>query len=212
MPKSRKKKVPVTRSAPCNTSSTPERTRTVIRRFHILLKKQAQLQQRRDVMNPEDAGELRDVEREIEELGGLKAYQQMSSIGQGADRGGGTEKVFIGWLRELGADGRTARHGDSESVRGDSSSSSVTADAKGHADAQRDVLELLEVGALKPDNYSSCSTWIRCTPMDLRSRHPGIVEQDFLLMDEVKHRERWGALSLSLVLNFVPEPKDRGES
>lgn len=46
--------------------------------------------------------------------------------------------------------------------------------------------------------------------MDLRSRHPSILEQDFLLLNEDEHREKWNILSLSLVLNFVPEAKDRG--
>jgi 25S rRNA (adenine2142-N1)-methyltransferase len=46
--------------------------------------------------------------------------------------------------------------------------------------------------------------------MDLRSRHPSILEQDFLLLDENEHRASWDIISLSLVLNFVPEPKDRG--
>lgn len=49
---------------------------------------------------PDDA--LARVNREIDELGGLETYQRMSSIGQGDDRGGGSEKVLIGWLRELG--------------------------------------------------------------------------------------------------------------
>lgn len=44
---------------------------------------------------------LDELDREVEELGGLAAYQRMSSIGQGEDRGGGSEKVFIGWLREM---------------------------------------------------------------------------------------------------------------
>jgi 25S rRNA (adenine2142-N1)-methyltransferase len=70
---------------------------------------------------------------------------------------------------------------------------------------------LLEVGALKHDNYRSCSTWIDATPMDLRSRHPAILEQDFLLMDSaVEHSGKWDIVSLSLVVNFVPEPRDRG--
>lgn len=70
---------------------------------------------------------------------------------------------------------------------------------------------LLEVGALKPDNYRAYSSWIHCTPMDLRSRHPSIVEQDFLLMDQDEHKDKWDVISLSLVLNFVAEPKDRGQ-
>jgi 25S rRNA (adenine2142-N1)-methyltransferase len=47
--------------------------------------------------------------------------------------------------------------------------------------------------------------------MDLRSQHPAILEQDFLLMDEAEHKEKWDIISLSLVLNFVPEPKNRGD-
>ena len=49
---------------------------------------------------------LGNVDREIEELGGLAAYQRMSSIGQGVDRGGGSEKVLISWLREMGMSSR----------------------------------------------------------------------------------------------------------
>jgi hypothetical protein len=46
--------------------------------------------------------------------------------------------------------------------------------------------------------------------MDLRSRHPSIIEQDFLLMDEDENRSKWDIISLSLVVNFVPDPRDRG--
>lgn len=47
--------------------------------------------------------------------------------------------------------------------------------------------------------------------MDLNSRHPSILEQDFLLLDEEQNRKKWDLISLSLVLNFVPKPPDRGE-
>lgn len=69
---------------------------------------------------------------------------------------------------------------------------------------------LLEVGALKPDNYQSCSSWMDAVPIDLRSRHPSITEQDFLLMDPQENEENWDVVSLSLVVNFVPEARDRG--
>lgn len=70
---------------------------------------------------------------------------------------------------------------------------------------------LLEVGALKPDNYASCTSWLDVTPIDLRSRHPLIREQDFLEMDVEENEAKWDIISLSLVVNFVPERKDRGE-
>ena len=36
---------------------------------------------------------------------------------------------------------------------------------------------MLEVGALKPDNYSSCESWLETTCIDLRSNHPSIIER-----------------------------------
>jgi 25S rRNA (adenine2142-N1)-methyltransferase len=72
-------------------------------------------------------------------------------------------------------------------------------------------LQLLDVGALMPDNYGSCSSWVQCTPIDLHSRHPAIREQDFLLMGEAEQSGKWDVISLSLVLNFVPDPRMRGE-
>jgi 25S rRNA (adenine2142-N1)-methyltransferase len=98
MPKVRKRRIPITSSTPLKpTSSTPAHTRKIIRRFHVLLKRRAQLQS----LDGAQEG-LREVEREMEELGGLSAYQRMSSIGQGTDRGGGCEGVLIAWLREVG--------------------------------------------------------------------------------------------------------------
>lgn len=90
-----------------------------------------------------------------------------------------------------------------------------------------DVVSLLEVGALKPDNYDSCSAWIDVHPIDLRSRDSRIMEKDFLDIDldaqwegtevgkekvkGVVNREGWDVVSLSLVVNFVPDVRDRGE-
>lgn len=73
------------------------------------------------------------------------------------------------------------------------------------------MVRVLEVGALKPDNYASCSSWMDVTSIDLHSRHPAIREQDFLEMSQDVNKEKWDLISLSLVVNFVPEPKDRGE-
>lgn len=75
----------------------------------------------------------------------------------------------------------------------------------------KDSISLLEVGALKADNYKTCKSWIDCMPIDLHSRHPHIIEQNFLTMDMREHENKWDAISLSLVVNFVPLPADRGE-
>ncbi|KZT00310.1 uncharacterized protein LAESUDRAFT_666425, partial [Laetiporus sulphureus 93-53] len=97
---------------------------------------------------------------------------------------GGSEKVLMGWLKERGV---------------------ASASLKEHT-----MLRLLKVGALKPNNYASCTAWIHNTSIDLRSNHPAIAEQDFLLMSEAEHCEKWDIISLSLILNFVPDAKDRG--
>ncbi|TRM59376.1 nucleolus protein [Schizophyllum amplum] len=158
MPKARKKKTPVTGPGPSEaTSGKPGTTRTVIRRFHVLLKRRAQLEQTSTTRDAATVQELASISAEVDALGGLEKYQEMSAIGQSEDRGG-----------------------------------------------------LLEVGALKPDNYGTCQSWIDAMPIDLHSRHPSILEQDFLAMDEGEHRAAWDVVSLSLVVNFVPDAKDRG--
>lgn len=115
MTKSRKRKVPITSEVvsgrnltakstaiggnSSSSSSKPQSSRTVIRKFHVLLKRKAQLEKQKACAETSTA--LDELDREVEELGGLAAYQRMSSIGQGEDRGGGSEKVFLGWLREM---------------------------------------------------------------------------------------------------------------
>lgn len=125
MPKARKssRKLPITTPvgpagtsrSPSGTSNNPSATRTLIRRFHVLIKRKGQLQKLLKNGNSSDnhlkaKWELSAVEDEITQLGGLEVYQRMSSIGQGHDRGGGSEKVFIEWLEELG-EAQTARDG-----------------------------------------------------------------------------------------------------
>jgi hypothetical protein len=63
---------------------------------------------------------------------------------------------------------------------------------------------------LKADNYRGCSSWIDNTPIDLNAQGPGITQQDFLQMKEHENACKWDVLSLSLVLNFVPDPRERG--
>jgi len=182
MGRTRKRKAPVVQPAQIRsvTSVNKNSSRAIIRQFHCLLRNKVRLEKQK--ATPENARALAQVEREIESIGGLNTYQKMSTIGQSNDRGGGSEKVLIPWLKGQGLE-------------------AVGAKSK---------LKLLEVGALKPDNYASCSSWLDVTPIDLNSRHPSIREEDFLLMNEVEHANKWDLISLSLVLNFVPDARDRG--
>jgi hypothetical protein len=72
---------------------------------------------------------------------------------------------------------------------------------------------LLEIGALLPDNYASCSSWIKNHPIDLQSTQEGVLQQDFFDRPlPAIPEDAFDVISCSLVLNFVSEPKDRGES
>jgi len=102
MGKARKRRIPIASSADTVKSSTPHSSRAIIRQFHVLLKRKVQLEKK----SPPDtvsSKELVEVEDQIAKLGGLELYQHMSAIGQGDDRGGGSEKVLVGWLKAMGA-------------------------------------------------------------------------------------------------------------
>jgi hypothetical protein len=93
MPKgSRRRKLPVTVAERYGSSSTPHTSRTIIRKFHTLLKQQKSAQ----------GDTLTSINHELEKLGGLEKYQHMSCIGQGTDRGGGGEKILMGWMKQMG--------------------------------------------------------------------------------------------------------------
>ncbi|KAF9475069.1 nucleolus protein [Pholiota conissans] len=182
MAKARRRKNSIVTAPPASTSSASvaaQSCRKTIRKYHVLLKKRRQLESQ--TAHGQVLG-LEEIDEQLAALGGLEKYQELSSLGQREERGGGSEKIFIAWMREL--DVHRTQEG-------------------------KEKLRLLEVGALKPDNYKSCLSWIDCMPIDLHSRHPQIVEQDFLNLDINEHKQRWNAISLSLVLNFVPLPNDR---
>lgn len=71
---------------------------------------------------------------------------------------------------------------------------------------------MLEIGALSPHNAAAMKHWVTNTPIDLNSQHPDILQQDFLERPLPKtEEERYNIVSCSLVLNFVPDPHDRGK-
>lgn len=37
------------------------------------------------------------------------------------------------------------------------------------------------------------------------------MEKDFFTLKMEEHKEKWNAISLSLVVNFIPSPADRGD-
>lgn len=68
---------------------------------------------------------------------------------------------------------------------------------------------LLEVGCLKVDNECARSKMFEPhVRIDLNSQHPQILRQDFMTMSETR---KFGVISLSLVVNYVPHSNIRGK-
>ncbi|KAI7118829.1 nucleolus protein [Hortaea werneckii] len=127
---------------------------------------------------------VRELKKRIEEFGGLESYQQASIQGQAKDRGGDSSVVLMEWLKSM-----------SNSTQATSSK-----------------LRLLEVGALSTKNACSKSGMFDIERIDLNSQAKGIKQQDF--MDRPlpsSDSERFNIISLSLVLNYVPDAEGRGE-
>lgn len=161
-------------------------TRSLIRKHHTLQKRLSHaLTDNNDTL----AESLR---QEIEAAGGIQTYQRASILGQSAIRGGDSSKTLMNWLVVL-LDSNLAR--------------------KDQLSARR--LRLLEVGAISVDNACSRSGVFDIERIDLHSQHADILEQDFmerLLPSNGKIEEDgFDVVSLSLVVNYVGDAKERGD-
>jgi 25S rRNA (adenine2142-N1)-methyltransferase len=159
-------------------SLSSQATRTLIRSHHQLNKKlETAKSQGKDA-------EVEELQKKIEDLGGLKSYQQASIQGQSNDRGGDSSVVLMKWLES-------------------------TAHALSKAEPK---LRLLEVGALSTSNACSKSGHFDVQRIDLNSQGDGILQQDFMERPLPKSAaEQFDIVSLSLVLNYVPDAPGRGE-
>ncbi|KAL2848461.1 putative methyltransferase-domain-containing protein [Aspergillus pseudoustus] len=142
------------------------------------------LKQRAQASRAGDIGLVDKLDTQIQANGGLESYQLASRIGQSSERGGDSSKVLIDWI--------------SPGLAGLKTTSSK--------------FRVFEVGALSTKNACSRNENLDVVRIDLNSQGPGILKQDFMerplpLGDE----DRFHLISLSLVLNYVPDPVGRGE-
>lgn len=138
---------------------------------------------------------MKKLEESIEEQGGLESYQVASITGQSASRGGDSSKLLVSWLKSWKPLVQTQGPTHDPERRANPNSSP----------------RLLEVGALSTTNACSTCGVFNVTRIDLHSQAPGILTQDF--MERPLPRtdgERFDVISLSLVLNYVPDAHGRG--
>lgn len=148
-----------------------------------LINKHHQLEkQRRQAAAKGDTEEQAVIAAELAKLGGLDHYQKASLQGQSLDRGGDTSKVLLEWL------------------------------PVSELRKREQPLRMLEVGALSTRNACSTSGVFDVQHIDLNSQEPGILQQDFMERPLPEtDLEKFDIISLSLVLNFVPEAGGRGQ-
>ncbi|KAL2022288.1 hypothetical protein VTK56DRAFT_5686 [Thermocarpiscus australiensis] len=140
---------------------------------------------RRQAIAKGDKAEEEAIEAEIRALGGIERYQEASLQGQRHDRGGDSSRVLMQWLQPC-------------------LSSQLTVSGR--------RLRMLEVGALSTQNACSKSGHFEVERIDLNSQEDGILQQDFMERPLPRDEsELFDIVSLSLVLNFVPDPRERGE-
>ncbi|KAH8674087.1 putative methyltransferase-domain-containing protein [Xylariales sp. PMI_506] len=158
-------------------------TKALINAHHVLEKRKAQAIAKGDKL--EEAA----ADREIADLGGIEKYQQASLQGQRTDRGGDSSKVLMGWLKPTHAALKTLASGESPGP-----------------------LRMLEVGALSTTNECSTSKMFAVQRIDLNSQAEGILQQDFMERPLPQDESgKFDIISLSLVLNFVPDARGRGK-
>ncbi|KAI8989456.1 putative methyltransferase-domain-containing protein [Pilobolus umbonatus] len=186
MPKKPKKKIPITqRIQPTTAQFRHSRVETarLIRRFHILNKELAKCQS-----IPSSLATItrqNEIKKEMEDMGGIDWYQKASQLGQSNERGGNSSKWLIQTLKS---------------------------ECKQTLDNSTKPLQVLDVGAVAPDNYKLYSSWMKAKPIDLNPQHEDIQKQDFLKMvPPAEDKNRFDIVSLSLVINFVGDPRERVE-
>lgn len=142
--------------------------------------------QRQQAVARNDATAVAKIDADIVALGGIEEYQRASLQGQRNDRGGDSSKILLDWLRPAHAELKTLPAGSR--------------------------FRMLEVGALSTENACSRSGLFQMEHIDLNSQESGIKQQDFMERPLPRSdEERFEIISLSLVVNYVPDATVRGQ-
>ncbi|KAG0240536.1 hypothetical protein BGW41_006931 [Actinomortierella wolfii] len=150
-----------------------------------------------------DLARIIEIRQQMENLGGLDMYQKASTLGQSKQRGGDSSRWLVPILQRIYFPEKTSDTSTTTSATTTNTTKKLTLDPP---------LRLLDVGALSPFNYQKQSSWIRVTPIDLNPQHPQIQKMDLLEMPiPTRSEDLYDVVCLSLVVNFVGDPRQRGE-
>ena len=170
-------------------------TRAVIRTHHNLLKAHTR------AVAVGDTSAVKKLEQDIADNGGLVQYQAASILGQSQSRGGDTTKHLLDFLlpaRVLLKQGLPI--------------SCSARSAEDHLRAETEHFRMLDVGALSTNTAASRSGIFDITRIDLNSQEKEILEQDFMKRPlPTTNVEKFDIVCLSLVVNYVPDAKGRGD-
>ncbi|KAL3427099.1 nucleolus protein [Phlyctema vagabunda] len=162
-------------------SISSKATRTLIRTHHTLEKRKAK------AIADGDVATAAAVSQQIEKQGGIESYQRASLTGQRNERGGDSSKILMDWLLPIQPKLKEISE-------------------KGNQ------FRMLEVGALSITNACSRSRLFEVERIDLNSQGEGIKQQDFMERPIPKDAsEQFSIISLSLVLNYVPDAIGKGQ-
>ncbi|BEI91728.1 uncharacterized protein CcaverHIS019_0405480 [Cutaneotrichosporon cavernicola] len=104
----RTRKAPLVPTEKKLSSASHKVTQSTISTFHTLLKRRKGIErQLKSSASSEQhqalEKELKNIDRQADEIGGLEAYQQASTLGQSSQRGGDSSHVLIKWLKGVRA-------------------------------------------------------------------------------------------------------------
>ncbi len=186
-------------------------SRSIIRRHHLLQKQKAQ------ALAAGDAGAAAAIAAQIDAETSLELYQRASLSGQASERGGDTSKILRSWLEPVRAAAAAAAAAASSLGSGTKGQQplplSLPLPPPPPQQQQQQRLRMLEIGALSEHNACSRLGLFDVTRIDLHARGgaTGIQRQDFMERPlPTCDAERFDMISLSLVLNYVPDAAARG--
>lgn len=162
-------------------SISSKATRTLIRSHHALQKAKTK------ATSEGNMALAVAIQSQIDVQGGIEGYQRASLQGQRNDRGGDSSRILLEWLEPI-IPGLKERGANEAQPR------------------------LLEVGALSVSNACSRSKLFEVERIDLNSQAEGIKQQDFMQRPlPLTEKEKFDIISLSLVLNYVPDALGKGK-